>query len=129
MGENKPFIVLETFASPRLYADIEKGIFEIKGKSLVEDVDEFYADFINLFDDYKNTPLDKTIIEIYFEYFNTPTSKIIVDLLMKAKLIHDSGKELEVIWIYDDDDPDMKGVIDDFKSVFQLNIQLKPVNN
>ena len=51
--------------------------FKIVGKSLPEDVKNFYTPIIQWFDAYTSEPNPETNLFLEFEYFNTASSKMI----------------------------------------------------
>ena len=60
----KPIIIEGTPKTPTIKFDVSEGIFEIKGRSIPENSVEFYKPLIDWLDDYKETPLDKTVVNI-----------------------------------------------------------------
>lgn len=101
-------IVLEpTTETPKVVLDKENNIFEFSGNSLPEDVTTFYSPILEWFEEYANSPNDKTQIVFNFEYYNTSSSKMILRLLEKFREIHRQGFDLEVHWHFMEDDEDM----------------------
>lgn len=64
-----------TQETPEVLLDSSKGIFDISGKSLPEDVKEFYNPLLRWFDEYAKNPNNQTILKIKMDYFNTASSK------------------------------------------------------
>ena len=57
----KPIIIEGTPKTPTIRFDVSEGIFEIKGRSIPENSVEFYKPLIDWLENYKETPLDKTV--------------------------------------------------------------------
>jgi len=93
--------------TPSVHLEKDKGIFELSGRSLPEDVTAFYQPILEWIDEYIKTPNDKTEFNFKLEYFNTASSKIILDILLKFEEIVEKGKQVAVKWFYNEDEEDM----------------------
>ena len=74
--------------TPSIKFDIEKGILEIRGRSIPENSIEFYKPLVDWLDEYSKDPVKKTQVNIHLEYFNTSSSKCILDVFKKLEAIH-----------------------------------------
>ena len=91
---------------------------EIKGDSLPENTAEFYKELMIELKDYFNSPQDKTVINLEITYFNSSSSKLFFDffdLLESASEKYD----IEINWIYDEDNESMEEAGEDFKEDFE----------
>jgi hypothetical protein len=111
--------------TPYVRFDGEKGIVEIKGRSIPENSVEFYKPLIEWLDKYGSTPVKQTSVNIQLEYFNTSSSKCILDIFKKLELIHKKGNTVEVNWYYEEDDEDMFEAGEDYQSI--INIPFKMI--
>jgi len=93
--------------TPSVHLEKDKGIFELSGRSLPEDVTAFYQPILEWIDEYIKTPNEKTEFNFKLEYFNTASSKIILDILLKFEEIVEKGKQVAVKWFYNEDEEDM----------------------
>lgn len=100
--------------TPEILFDPSNKVFEIKGKSIPDNAEEFYNEILNWFDDYVANPLDETVLKIDLEYFNISSSKRLLFLLYKLNEIVDSEKEVKVQWYYNENDEDMFEVGQDY---------------
>ncbi len=100
--------------TPKVLLDPENEIFEISGRSLPEDVVSFYQPILDWLEEYKDEPLDFTEFVFKYVYFNTATSKLIQDILIKLEEIHDAGKQVQVMWFYEEEDEDMLDIGEEF---------------
>jgi len=92
--------------TPLIVLNREEEQFEISGKSMPEDVIDFYQPVLNWLTTYRSAPLDRTIFDIRLIYFNTASSKLLLDVLMILEEISEQGHEVLVRWhsmTYDED--------------------------
>ena len=94
--------------SPLVIFNRETGQFEISGKSMPEDILEFYQPIQEWLNDYLSDPLQKTIFNMKLEYFNTASSKLLFHILMVLKKIEEKGFEVLIRWHSPDDDEDIQ---------------------
>jgi len=113
-----------TQETPEVLLDSNKGIFEISGKSLPEDVKEFYNPILKWFDEYANNPNPQTILKIKMDYFNTASSKMILELFEVVKKAHSGGKETIIEWYYQEDDEDMQDAGQDYSDLIEMPFKL-----
>ena len=101
-------IIEQTDDSPRVVLDHENNQFEISGKSLPEDVADFFQPLLDWLESYKNEPNPKTEFHFKLIYFNTASSKLILDILMILEEMVDAGHEVLVKWLALKSDEDMQ---------------------
>jgi hypothetical protein len=111
--------------TPYVRFDGDKGIIEIKGRSIPENSIEFYKPLIDWLEEYGNAALDETMVNIQLEYFNTSSSKCILDIFKKLEFIFKKGQRVEVNWYYEEDDEDMFEAGEDYQSI--INIPFKMI--
>lgn len=89
------------------------GTIAIRGRSLPENAELFYKPIIEWADQYvEQEAKAQTELTIELEYFNSSSVKQILTLLLKLEELHrQEGKEVQVIWVYNQDDElmEMKG--------------------
>ena len=120
----KPIIIEGTPKTPTIRFDVSEGIFEIKGRSIPENSVEFYKPLIDWLENYKETPLDKTVVNIRLEYFNTSSSKCILDVFKKLEAIHKAKNDVVVNWFYEEDDEDMLEAGEDYESIIRVPFKM-----
>jgi len=94
--------------SPQVILDKENNIFEISGKSLPENVVEFYRPVMDWLQEYRKDPNPKTGLTLKLIYFNTASSKMILDILMVLEEMAEAGHEVVVRWMSLKSDEDMQ---------------------
>jgi hypothetical protein len=108
----KKLIIDQTSNSPRVILDPDLNRYEIVGESRPPDVEGFYHDILDWFDDYSHYVLtrevrDPVIVNLDFDYFNSSSAKYILDFCKKIAGVRSKGKDISVKWHYEDDDSDM----------------------
>ena len=98
----------QTDDSPRIMLDQEANSFEISGKSLPEDVVDFYLPVLDWFNEYRRNPNPVTELNIKLIYFNTASSKLILDILMILEEMLEEGHDVRVRWHSPKSDEDMQ---------------------
>lgn len=106
--------------TPYVRLDGEKGLIEIKGRSIPENSVEFYKPLIDWLDKYGTSPLESTDVNVQLEYFNTSSSKCILDIFKKLELIYKKGSKVQINWYYEEDDEDMFEAGEDYQSIINI---------
>ena len=98
----------QTDDSPLVELDQENNRFEISGKSLPEDVVDFYMPVLDWLNVYRANPNPKTEFSFKLIYFNTASSKLILDILMIFEEMVEDGHSVTVKWFSLQSDEDMQ---------------------
>ena len=98
----------QTDDSPLIELDQENNRFEISGKSLPEDVVDFYMPVLDWLNVYRANPNPKTEFSFKLIYFNTASSKLILDILMIFEEMVEEGHAVSVKWFSLQSDEDMQ---------------------
>jgi len=106
--------IQSTAKTPEVLFDSHNEIFEIKGKSIPDDAEDFYMSVLQWFDDYVANPNPTTILKIDLEYFNIASSKRLLFLLYKLNEMKAKDMDVRVIWRYNEADEDMYEVGQDY---------------
>jgi len=109
-----------TQETPEILLDKEQGIFEIKGKSLPEDVKEFYNPILSWFEDYSQNPNKQTVLKVKMDYFNTASSKMILEIFESLQELFDKGNDVSIEWYYMADDEDMEDAGQDYSDLVKI---------
>ena len=111
--DDRPFVIL----------DKENNRFEISGKSLPEDVIEFFLPVLNWLRNYKNEPAELTEFNFKLIYFNTASSKLILDILMILEEINEKGNKVVVKWHSMKEDEDMQEAGEEYEEMVDLTFE------
>jgi len=117
--------------TPEVLFDKDAGVFSITGKSLPEDVKEFYNPIICWINEYAGSPNPETILKVKMDYFNTASSKMILEIFETIKEIQDSGHKVGIDWYFQEDDEDMQDAGEDYADIVEVPfnfISYQPVN-
>jgi hypothetical protein len=108
----------ETATTPYVNFDPTTGILKIDGRSIPENVIDFYHPILRWIDEYAKEPCEQTEIHLKFEYFNTSSSKRIFDVMKKLeKMAIDTDKKVIINWYYEEDDEDIYFAGNDYKAL------------
>lgn len=108
-------IIEPTANSPKIVLDPETRNFEFSGESRPENVRKFYLPILEWLESY-TTEQDKLQdgertsglqCKFNFEYFNSTSAKYILDIFKSLNAINALGIELDIKWLYEEDDEDM----------------------
>ena len=100
-------IIKATEDSPAITFDLNANILEIAGRSLPEDVNNFFEPVLGWLEKYSENPLPSTIFNFRLTYFNTASSKVILDTLTRFEEMIEDGHMVLVRWHYSEEDEDM----------------------
>lgn len=93
---------------PTVVLDKAGGRFEFSGNSLPEDATKFYTPILTWVEAYVAEPNPETLVRFKMAYYNTPSSKQIFQILKRFEGLSASGYKVEVLWVYNEDDQDIK---------------------
>lgn len=122
----EPIRLTGTDESPEVVLDPSTGEFKFSGKSLPEDVKEFYLPILDWIEEYAKNPIDETVIEFKMEYFNSASSKQILDILERFAKINETGKKIKVNWLYIEDDEDMAEAGESYGDIVDIPFEIIP---
>ena len=114
--------------TPKVDMNAQNGLLEISGRSLPENAELFYEPIIEWVRLYiKNAP-SKTIIKLELEYFNSSSVKQVLAILVKLEELLRLGKEVLVVWSYNEDDELMEMKGKELESIVELPFHLVAYN-
>jgi len=120
----KPISIPGTPKTPSVLFDPEKGLIEIKGRSIPENSIEFYKPLVDWLDEYAEIPQKLTSVNIQLEYFNTSSSKCILDVFKKLETVYKGKSEVVINWYYEEDDEDMLEAGEDYQSILKIPFKM-----
>lgn len=117
-------IIKETTSTPYVKLSIEECIFEIKGFSYSNDVENFYTPIIEWI--LKEFPNLECELECKFNLsvFNSVTYKYILNMMTKFLNFNKKGKNIKVVWFYDVGDDDNRESAEDIAELFNIPFEL-----
>lgn len=121
-------LILEgTGDTPKVVFDKANNHFEVSGCSLPEDTNAFFQPIIDWLEEYLKQPNESTLFEFSLEYFNTASSKIFLDIFTRFEKIKETGKDVKVKWIYDEDDEDMEMAGQEYAKLCNVEFEFIPI--
>jgi hypothetical protein len=96
------------------------GTVRIKGRSIDENITEFYQPVYSWLEEYVKEPADVTFVDINLEYFNSASSKILIRLLQQISRVQFMHKKFIINWYYEDGDEDVLEKGEYFSSVLRM---------
>lgn len=110
--------------TPGVILDKVSNEFKFYGKSLPEDVEEFYRPILMWLKTYAEMPLTETKVVFEMEYVNTASSKRIFDVLSLLKEIENNEKgSVKVVWKFSEDDEDLEEAGNEYKELIGLDME------
>ena len=110
--------------TPEIILDVN-GTISITGKSYPENTFEFYVPMMEWLEHYfKDSPAEKTVVNLEIVYFNSSSSKLFFDFF---DLLEENSDEndIEINWIYDEENESAEEAGEDFIEDFEeLKIKL-----
>ncbi len=111
--------------TPEIVFNNEINEFCISGRSLPEDVTNFYAPVFEWLNHFSENHSDKAVFKFKLEYFNTASSKIILDILMKLEELVQSNKvQIAIEWHYSEADDDMLEAGEEYAELVEIPFNL-----
>ena len=114
-----PYLIEPARNSPLIHLNPD-GVMRIKGRSIHENVAEFYQSAFDWTEAYLLDPQDVTCVDIQLEYFNSASAKYIIQLLQKFRKVLFFDKKFIVNWYYEEGDEDILERGEYFSSVLDI---------
>ncbi|MCB9186849.1 MAG: DUF1987 domain-containing protein [Flavobacteriales bacterium] len=111
--------------TPLIDFDMETGVFKVTGRALPEDAHEFFKPIEEWVQDYVESPLETTTVEMRIDYFNSAATRYIFNLLMCFEDIVDDGGDVKVVWFYKEGDDMIESKGEELSSILELPFEMK----
>jgi hypothetical protein len=105
-----------------------EGIIRIRGRSIHEDVTDFFAPVEDWVSGYIDVPAEVTCVDMNLEYFNSASAKVFIHLLQKITYVTLKNKKFIFNWYYEDGDEDILERGEYFSSVLDVPFNFIKVN-
>jgi hypothetical protein len=97
------------------------GMLKIRGRSIHENVAEFFAPVEIWITEYIESPAELTCVDLNLEYFNSASAKVFIHLLEILKLVTLKNKKFIFNWYYEDGDEDILERGEYFASILDVH--------
>jgi len=121
---SNPIHIEKTQSTPEVILDKQKNIFVIRGDILPEDSYAFFLPIYNWFEDYCKNPNPETTLELNIKIINTSSTRRLVNIFKILDKLAQSGKKVNVVFIFLPDDEIMQYMAFEFSNAFN-NINFK----
>lgn len=108
-----------TKSSPEILLNPE-GMIRISGRSIHENIFEFFKPVEDWVNEYIKNPADITCVDMSLEYFNSASAKLIIQLFQKISHVQLRNKKFIVNWYYEEGDEDILERGEYFSSVLNI---------
>lgn len=108
-----------TKSSPEVILN-PSGIIKIKGRSISENILDFFKPVEEWVIEYIKTPADITCLDITLEYFNSASAKLLIRLFLKISYVQLKNKKFIINWYYEEGDEDILERGEYFSSVLNI---------
>ncbi|MGB8490394.1 MAG: DUF1987 domain-containing protein [Bacteroidales bacterium] len=105
--------------SPEVMLDPE-GFIRIKGRSIHENILNFFLPVQDWIKEYINLPAEVTCVDITLEYFNSASAKLMIQILQRISRVKLKNKKFIVNWYYEEGDEDILERGQYFSSVLNM---------
>ena len=113
--------------SPEVEADWDKGVIRMSGESYPENTFEFFAQVINWTESYLASSSQSLLMELQLSYLNTSSIRAMIDLFDMLQEAADSGKDVQVKWLYDSRNPRASELGEEFKEDYTFPFDIVSV--
>lgn len=124
-SEIPQLLIKPTAQTPYIRYSNDTATFEMKGRSIPEDVSGFYLPVMQWFNFITQRHLPAFKAVFLLEYFNTHSSRILLELLRKMEKMQENGCSIEVNWYFEEEDDEMKDFGEDLEKITGLPIRLR----
>ncbi|MDQ1332013.1 MAG: hypothetical protein QG576_47 [Bacteroidota bacterium] len=115
----KELRIAPTKNSPEIIL-VPTGMIKIMGRSIHENVSEFFAPVDEWITEYIEVPAELTCVDMNLEYFNSASAKVFIHLLEQIKHVTLKNKKFIFNWYYEDGDEDILERGEYFSSVLDV---------
>ena len=119
------YIKAKSSYQPDIILDNVNGIFELSGRSLMENAVAFFQPVLDWFTEYVKQPNSMTNLVIKLDYFNTASAKQLIDIFITLEKILQTGKKAKITWYYDEEDEVILERGNELKTISQVPFDLK----
>jgi len=108
-----------TKSSPEILLNPE-GMIRIRGRSIHENMFEFFKPIEDWVNEYIKSPADVTCVDMSLEYFNSASAKLLIQLFQKISHVQLKNRKFIINWYYEEGDEDIFERGEYFSSVLKI---------
>jgi hypothetical protein len=120
----QPINIEKTFSTPLVKFTPENSTFLIEGRLIPEDATTVFNPINTWVDAYFAEGNSKLHIVFRLYYYNTSSSKRIVNLLKKMDVLFKEGKQVSIVWEYEEGDDDCMRDGQDYQALVKVPVEV-----
>ncbi len=120
----KPIILGKTEKTPEVILDKDNSVFQVSGRSIVENAHEFYAPILSWLTEYFKSPNTSTNLVFNLDYLNSSSSLQIMKMIFIFEH-HKNNNDLKVIWKYESEDEMSRERGEELQDSTEINFDLQ----
>ncbi len=109
--------------SPKIAFDEEKKELIIEGESYPENSFSFYKPVFDWMDT-RFKELDRLVLKLKVSYMNSSSVKCILDIMMLLDDAYLDGKDVKIIWYYEEENSRSLEMAEDFREDLELPFEI-----
>lgn len=113
--------------SPAVKMDWQKGLIQMSGESYPENTYEFFAQIIAWLECYLASGVAPLLMELQLSYLNTSSIRAMIDLFDLLQEANDGGRDVRVVWLYDNRNPRASELGEEFKEDYTFPFDILAV--
>ena len=117
------------FRTPEIKFDPENNFFIIKGRSLPEDANNFYAPYKSWLKNYFRGSIDESEFILQIDYFNSKSSHMILEMMYIIRDSINEGNKINIIWRYQEDDDEMMTVGEEIQTIIEVPMKMECISD
>ena len=116
--------VEKTNNTPSIFIDEANMLCRIKGSSFPEDAYDVYQHVLDWLDRIKYQLSTKLTVEFDYDFLNSISHKKVWQILHELKSLQKNGKEISVVWYYEENDEDIMEAGEDLAELMNVPFEL-----
>lgn len=113
--------------SPTVKTDWHKGLIQMSGESYPENTYEFFSQIITWMERYLASGVAPLLMELQLSYLNTSSIRAMIDLFDLLQEANDDGRDVRVVWLYDNRNPRASELGEEFKEDYTFPFEILAV--
>ena len=117
----EPLTIAGTKKTPAIDFNAVTGVLEIRGRSLSENPNKFFAPAMTWLDNYSEAPHRTTTMNFQMDYYNSSSAICIVNIMYACEALQKAGgSEVEMNWYYEADDEVVRNEGETYQEIIQF---------
>lgn len=114
----------KTNNTPSIYIDQANMLCRIEGSSFPEDAYEVYQHVLDWLNRIGENIDSELVVEFDYDFLNSISHKKVWQILHELKQLHKLGKDVKVMWYYDENDEDIMEAGEDLAELMNIPFEL-----